>query len=104
MHVDGARRIAKLARENNVSKFIHVSALGASESSPSLYLSSKWRGEQAVMEEYPDATIVRPARVFGTEDWLFRMMGFFAKHMPGSFVPIIDGGKAKMRPVYVNHL
>lgn len=101
VHVDGARRLARLARDNNVSKFIHVSALNASENSKSEFLRTKWLGEQAVREEFPTATIVRPSRVFGHEDWFFSQMGFFAKHMPFSFVPVINEGKATMKPVFV---
>ena len=101
VHIDAAQRIARLARENGVSKFIHVSALNASVDSPSEYLRTKALGEQAVLSEFPDAVIVRPSRVFGHEDWLFRQMGFFTKFIPGSFIPLINGGLSKMRPVYV---
>ncbi|KAI8914567.1 hypothetical protein EDD86DRAFT_222931 [Gorgonomyces haynaldii] len=102
VHVEGARTMARLARENGVSKFIHMSALGANVNSPSEFLRTKALGEQAVLEEFPDATIVRPARIFGNEDWFIKQMGFFAKWMPGSYIPIINGGLAKMRPVYVS--
>jgi NADH dehydrogenase (ubiquinone) 1 alpha subcomplex subunit 9 len=99
VHVDGARRIARIAREAGVGKFVHVSALNASETSKSEFLRTKWLGEQVVLEEFPDATIVRPGAIYGHEDWFFRMMGFFTKHI--GFVPLIDGGKNKIRPVFV---
>lgn len=41
VHADGARRLAEVCAENGVSKFIQVSALNASEDSPSKFLRSK---------------------------------------------------------------
>lgn len=40
-HCEGARVIAKAAREAGVKRLIHVSALNASEDSPSKFLQSK---------------------------------------------------------------
>ena len=40
-HCEGARVIAKAAREAGVKRLIHVSALNASEDSPSNFLQSK---------------------------------------------------------------
>jgi NADH dehydrogenase (ubiquinone) 1 alpha subcomplex subunit 9 len=99
VNVDSCQLIAKLARENNVSKFIHLSSLNASETSKSEFLRTKWLGEQRVREEFPDATIVRTSRVFGHDDWFLSQIGFFAKHI--SFIPLINGGTCKMRPVFV---
>eukprot|EP00842_Homolaphlyctis_polyrhiza_P004520 jgi/Hompol1/5069/HPOL_004151-RA len=101
VHVDGARKLARIARENGVAKFIHVSALNASVDSPSKFLKTKALGEQAVLEEFPDATIVRPSNLFGYEDKLLNRFGWFAKWSPGSYIPVVNGGKTKLRPVYV---
>lgn len=74
MHVTGAESIARIARENGVSKFIHVSHLNACLSSSSQFYTTKAEGEIAVKEAFPDATIVRPAAMFGYEDRLLNSM------------------------------
>ncbi|KAG5879238.1 hypothetical protein JTB14_006038 [Gonioctena quinquepunctata] len=80
VHVDGARRLARAAKQSGVERFIHLSALNASENpgtagilkGGSKFLASKARGEEAVLEEFPEATIFRPADVYGQEDRFVR--------------------------------
>ncbi|EEE57989.1 hypothetical protein OsJ_08746 [Oryza sativa Japonica Group] len=48
-------------------RFIQVSCLGASASS-SRMLRAKAAGEESVLKEFPEATIMRPATMIGTED------------------------------------
>lgn len=99
-HCEGARVIAKAAREAGVKRLIHVSALNASEDSPSNFLQSKARGEAAVREEFPDATIVRPAKFFGHEDQFLNYYVYLGNIPFG--IPLIDGGmNTTKRPVYV---
>ncbi|KAJ1543069.1 39kDa subunit of ndufa9, NADH:ubiquinone oxidoreductase [Nowakowskiella sp. JEL0078] len=100
VHVDGSRQLAKLARELGVSKFVHVSALNADVNSSSKFLRTKAFGEEAVREEFPNAIIVRPGHMFGHEDRFWNRMGWFMQWFGGN-MPIVNGGRTEMRPVYV---
>ena len=66
--MDGAERIAKIAAQAGVPRFIHVSHLNASPNSTSAFYKSRFEGEEKVKEAYPGATIVRPAAMYGYED------------------------------------
>ena len=54
VHVDGARRLAEAATDAGVSRFIHVSAIGAATDSPARYGRSKAAGEAAVRRALPE--------------------------------------------------
>src|SRR3546814_18094069 len=47
IHHEGARRVAQAAAAAGAARLIHVSAIGASPSSASLYARTKAAGEQA---------------------------------------------------------
>ena len=102
LHVEGARAIAKAAREAGVARLIHVSAIGADRASKAHYARSKADGERAVLEEYPDAIILRPSIVFGPEDQFFNRFAGLAQMSP--FLPLIGGGKTMFQPVFVGDL
>ena len=74
VNVVGAERIARIAAQNGVSRFVHVSHLNASLDSPSVFYRTKAEGEQRVTEAFPDATIVRPGQLFGYEDRLLNKL------------------------------
>ncbi len=64
-----AARLAGLAREWGVPRFVHVSSLAAREPHLSTYARSKREGEEAVMAELGDAAVaVRPPAVYGPGD------------------------------------
>src|SRR3546814_11066789 len=68
IHHEGARRVAQAAAAAGSTRLIHISAIGASPSSASLYARPKAAGEQAVFNAFAEATILRPSIVFGPED------------------------------------
>jgi uncharacterized protein YbjT (DUF2867 family) len=102
VHVDGARAVAKAAREAGAARFIHVSAIGASRSSPARYAQTKAAGEAAVLEEFPGAVIIRPSIVFGPEDEFFNRFAAMARFSP--VLPLIGGGKTRFQPIFVGDL
>jgi uncharacterized protein YbjT (DUF2867 family) len=99
VHVDGARAIAKAAREAGAKRLVHISAIGADPKARSRYARSKGEGEAAVLEEFPDAIILRPSIVFGPEDEFFNRFAAMARISP--FLPLIGGGKTRFQPVFV---
>ena len=117
VHRQGAENIAKAATDAGVRKVVHVSALGASEESQSLYARSKATGENAVRAAFEAAVVLRPSVVFGPQDDFFNRfaeMACVAPALPvfGCPFPAIrngtldffgDGG-TKFQPIYAGDL
>ena len=63
----GTRDLVAAAKEAGVSRFVLMSALGATEESKDLvpYYRAKWDEEQAVKGSGLDHVIFRPSFVFG---------------------------------------
>jgi uncharacterized protein YbjT (DUF2867 family) len=95
---EGARHVAEAARAVGARTLVHVSAIGASAKAPSIYARSKWAGEEAVREVFPDAIILRPSIVFGPEDDFFNRFAALARISP--VLPLIGGGKTRIEPVF----
>lgn len=118
MHVEGARTIAEAAQQAGAKQFVQVSAIGADENASSKYARTKARGEQAVQEAFPGASIVRPSVIFGPEDGFFNLFASLSRISPA--LPVIGcpfppkrikgslfrfdcygNGGTKFQPVYV---
>lgn len=99
IHHTAPARLARLARDAGVERFIHFSALGADPRSASAYARSKAEGEAAVRDAFPTATILRPSVVFGPEDQFFNRFAAIATISP--MLPLIGGGETRFQPVYV---
>ncbi len=99
VHHVAPARLARLARQAGIARFIHVSALGADPRSSSAYARSKAVGEEAVRDGFPTATILRPSVVFGPEDQFFNRLAAMAMVSP--VMPLIGGGETRFQPVYV---
>lgn len=77
IYAEGPRRMARLAQRAGVSRFIHVSHMDADHHSPAASLRAKAQGEDAVVDAFPGATIVRPSYMFGAEDQLLNLLGSY---------------------------
>lgn len=118
MHVDAAKIVADAAAARGITKFVHMSALGADADSESKYATTKAAGEAAVLAALPTARIVRPSVVFGPEDKFFNTFAglsrislklpvFGASVIPcertetGTKCKWLGAGGPKFQPVYV---
>ena len=93
------KRIGVLASKHDVENVVHVSAIGASDSSSSVYSRTKADGEEALLSNFPKAVILRPSIVFGAGDNFFNRFARMAMLAPA--LPLPNGGSMLMQPVYV---
>lgn len=98
VQAQGAARVARAAAEAGARSFVQISAIGADPGGPSDYARSKAAGEQAVLDAFPEAAILRPSVIFGMEDAFFNRFAAMARISP---VLPITGGETKFQPVYV---
>ena len=99
VQAEGAGRIARLAAERGITRMVHLSAIGADATRDSGYARSKAAGEAAVLSALPDAVILRPSLVFGTEDKFFNRFASMARF--GPILPVV-GAATRFQPVYVD--
>jgi uncharacterized protein YbjT (DUF2867 family) len=102
IHVEGARRVALAAQRHGVMRVIHISALGASPTSPAISDQTNAEGEQAVRALFPQATIVRPSLTFGEGDHFFSRFAVMVRNSP--ILPLIGGGTTKFQPVAIDDM
>jgi NADH dehydrogenase len=94
----GSRAVAEAARAVGAG-VTHVSALGSSAESDSIYARTKAAGERAVLETLPESVVLRPSIVFGPEDGFFNRFANMARFSPA--LPLIGGGMTRFQPVFV---
>ena len=99
VQAEGAERIARIAAEQGVARMVHISAIGADAEANSEYSRTKAHGEAGVLSHMPNAVILRPSVIFGTEDQFFNR--FAGMTRMGPFLPLV-GADTKFQPVYVD--
>ena len=97
IHSSIPEAVAKICNESDVKKFIHVSAIGASENSKSLYQKSKYQGEAKALENFKNTVVIRPSVVCGTED---NFTNLFSKLSILPVIPVV-GMNYKFQPILV---
>jgi uncharacterized protein YbjT (DUF2867 family) len=99
VHVEGAARLARHAREAGVERLVHVSGIGADPGSAAPYIRARGRGELAVTEAFGAATLIRPAVMFGPDDAFLTRLVKLVRTLP--VYPMFGRGQTRLQPVYV---
>ena len=99
VHTDIPAFLGKISSKNKIKTLIHVSALGVSTNSESKYSRSKAKGENQLLEHFPNGTILRPSLIYGKGDNFFGQFSDMTKISP--FLPVISRS-TKFQPVFVD--
>ena len=97
-HVQLPLALAQACEAAGVRRVVHVSALGASQESPSMYQRSKARGEAVLLASGLDVTVLRPSVIFGAEDRFLNTFASLQRIFP--VVPLASAN-ARFQPVWV---
>ncbi|TDQ43274.1 complex I NDUFA9 subunit family protein [Tepidicella xavieri] len=98
VHVALPQKLAQAMQSTGVQRLVHISALGANVEGPSLYQSSKARGEAVLQSAGLALTILRPSVIFGAED---RFLNTFARLQRAFPVLPLAGSRTRFQPVWV---
>ncbi len=90
--------ISNLCEKHNISKFIHLSALGIENAKNSKYAASKIRGEIEVRKHFKNAIILKPSIIYSVDDNFTTMLMSLLNLSP--IFPLYYGGKTKFMPLH----
>jgi uncharacterized protein YbjT (DUF2867 family) len=99
VHVESARRVATQAYRAGVQRLAHVSGIGSDAASPSLYIRKRGEGELATRAAFADATLIRPAVMFGANDAFLSIILKLLRRLP--IYPMFGRGLTRLQPAYV---
>jgi uncharacterized protein YbjT (DUF2867 family) len=97
-HVQWPLELVRACEASGLRRIIHISALGASLDSASMYQRSKARGEAVLLSAGLDVTVLRPSVMFGAED---KFLNTFARLQQLFPVIPLAGSQARFQPVWV---
>ena len=97
-HVQLPLELARACEASGLRRIIHISALGASPGSASMYQRTKARGEAVLLSTGLDVTVLRPSVIFGAED---RSLNTFAQLQQMFPVVPLAAANARFQPVWV---
>lgn len=100
MHREATENVIAAAEAAGVPRYLHMSAMGTGEDSPSEYGRSKAAGERAVRASRLSWTIFRPSIVFGPGDGFVSLLAPIVRYNPG-FIPVIGPGTTRFQPVSI---
>jgi uncharacterized protein YbjT (DUF2867 family) len=99
VHVEATQNAVHAAKMWGISRFVYVSALGASPSGPGKYFESKGKAEEIVRQSGLSWTIFRPSGIVGPGDQFLTELGRAVRRAP--FLPVPGDGEFLLQPVFV---
>jgi uncharacterized protein YbjT (DUF2867 family) len=99
VHVEAAQRLAAQARKSGVARLVQVSGIGADPHSSSRYIRKRGEGEHAVRAAFGEATLIRPAVMFGPDDGFLTTILDLLRRLP--VYPMFGRGHTRLQPTYV---
>jgi len=102
VHHHFPKLISTYCKELKIERFIHISSLGSDVNSNSKYSKSKAMGENAILNENPNSTIIKPSLIYGFDDNFFNQFASILNKLP--VFPLFGNGETKFQPVYVQDL
>ena len=111
IHVEGTRNIvAESQRAGFDGRFVYMSAIGASMSSPSVYSQTKYQAERIVIGSKLPYTIFRPSLVIGADGEFVGQMkdlvlhGGLSGNVPFPLIPVPGSGFNLFQPIWIDDL
>ncbi len=100
IHSDLPSLLSKLAKENSIKQFIHISALGIEKAIDSQYAISKLDGEKRVRQNFSNAVILKPSIVYSVDDNFTTNFMRLLSMLP--IMPLYYEGKTQFTPIHVS--
>tara|TARA_B100001121_G_scaffold3864_1_gene3477 strand:- start:3374 stop:4339 length:966 start_codon:yes stop_codon:yes gene_type:complete len=94
--------LSKLCKKYKLKHFIHISALGITDATDSLYAQSKLKGDKNILANFPLATILRPSIVYSVEDNFTTNFMTLLNRLP--IFPLYYSGQTKFMPIHCSDL
>ncbi len=111
VHVEGTRNVVDEAlRAGFDGRFVYMSAIGSSLSSPSTYSQTKYQAERIVTGCKLPYTIFRPSLIIGPDGEFVAQMkdlvlhGGLASNAPFPFIPVPGSGFNLFQPIWIDDL
>ncbi|RDI72255.1 complex I NDUFA9 subunit family protein [Halopelagius longus] len=98
VHRQGTENVVRAAENNDVGRYVHLSALGADPDGPTAYIRAKGRAEEIVTDSDLDYTVFRPSVVFGEGG---EFLSFTKLLAPPYVSPLPGGGETRFQPLWV---
>jgi NADH dehydrogenase len=100
----GTRDLLAAAQQADVTRWVQMSALGASRETKDLvpYYGAKWEAERAVEGSGLGHVILRPSFVFGPDGGALPRLARIARLAP--VTPIVGPGTQRLQPIWVGDL